>query len=160
MSDKEGRLALKYAQMVMFLATVILPYGSFTSSYSVNQGNASVDVTIRALLWAFYSYSADSSLGGLHMLDNYSLTPGLLLGSFNIIFAFQVIRYTRGDSGKRNTLAFGVLTLIPPILFLITVVPFMLTWGIFAYIGPIPIQLITGLLLMHFAGPKEITKPW
>jgi hypothetical protein len=38
--------------------------------------------------------------------------------------------------------------------------PFMLSWGIFVYIGPIPIQLAIGLLLMHFAGPKEITSPW
>ena len=158
MSDEEGRLASKYALMIIFLVTVIPPYASFISSTSIDDGHATMDIVIRGLLWAFYP--SGSSLGGLHVLDMWSLAPGLLLGVFNIIFSFQVIRYIRGESGKRKTVAVGVLTLVPPIMFLISVIPFMLTWSIFVYIGPIPIQLAIGLLLMHFAGPKEITSPW
>jgi hypothetical protein len=32
--------------------------------------------------------------------------------------------------------------------------------GVFVYIGPIPVQLVTGLLLMYLAGPKEPVAPW
>ena len=158
MSDVEGRLIRKYASLIMALATVVPPYTTFLYGFGGHDGHMSVSVAIYALFWAIYP--PESSLGGLHVLNYYSLTAGLMLGFFNLIFAFQVIRYIRGKTSKRSTLVAGALTLVLPIISLIAALPVMLSSGVFVYIGPIPIQLATGFLLMHFAGPKEITSPW
>ncbi len=156
MSDVDGRLIPKYASLIMALATVVPPYTTFLYGFGGHDGH--VSIAIYALFWAIYP--PESSLGGLQVLNYYSLTAGLMLGFFNIIFAFQVIRYIRGKTSKRSTLVAGALTLVLPILSLVAALPVMLSSGVFVYIGPIPIQLATGLLLMHLAGPKEITSPW
>lgn len=156
MPNFAGRLNWKYASIIMVLATVVPPYTTFLYGFSGHDGH--VSIAMYALFWAIYP--PVSSIGGLHVLDYYSLTAGLSLGFFNIIFAFQVIRFIRGKASKKSTLVAGALTLVLPIISLIAALPNMLSSGAFVYIGPIPIQLATGLLLMHFAGPKEITSPW
>jgi len=156
MSDVEGRLIRKYASLIMALATVVPPYTTFLYGFGGHDGH--VSIIMYALFWAIYP--PESMMGGLQILNYFSLTAGLSLGFFNIIFAFQVIRYIRGKTSKRSTLVVGALTLVLPIISLIVAWPVMLSSGVFVYIGPIPIQLATGLLLMRLAGPKEITSPW
>ena len=158
MSDVEGRLIRKYASLIMALATVVPPYAIFLNGFGGYEGHMSVDVTTYALFWAIYPPA--SGVGGLHVLTYVSLTSSLSLGFFNIIFAFQVIRYIKGKTRKKSTLVAGALTLVLPIISLLAAWPVMISLGFFVYIGPIPIQLATGLLLMHLAGPKEITSPW
>lgn len=156
MSDVDGRLIRKYASIIMVLATVVPPYTTFLYGFGGHNGH--VSIAMYALFWAIYPPA--SSIGGLQILTYYSLTAGLSLGFFNIIFAFQVIRYIRGTASKKSTLVAGALSLVLPIISLIAALPNMLASGAFVYIGPIPVQLATGLLLMHLAGPKEITSPW
>lgn len=117
-----------------------------------------MSMVVYALLWAIYPQS--SRHDGLEILTYSSLSAGFSFGFFNIIFAFQVVRYIRGEASRKNTLVAGAFTLVLPIVSLIVAWPIMFISGTFAYIGPIPIQLVTGLLLMHFAGPKEITSSW
>ena len=156
MPDTEEPFISKYAIIIMALATVVPPFTTFL--YGVGGHDNRVSVALYALFWAIYP--PESAISGLQMVNYYSLTAGLSLGFFNILFALQVIRYIRGDAGRRSTLIAGVLTLVIPIISSIVSLPIMLSSGYFVYIGPIPIQLITGLLLMRFAGPKEITAPW
>ena len=140
----------------MALATVVPPFTTFL--YGVGGHNNRVSVALYALFWAIYP--PESGISGLQMVNYNSLTAGFSLGFFNILFALQVICYIRGDASRRNTLIAGALTLVLPIISLIVSLPIMLSSGYFVYIGPIPIQLITGLLLMRYAGPKEVTVPW
>ncbi|RDE12100.1 MAG: hypothetical protein C4K48_10470 [Candidatus Thorarchaeota archaeon] len=156
MRNLAGRLSWKHASVVIALATVVPPYTTFLYGFGGHDGH--VSIATYALLWAIYP--PESSMSGLQVLTYYALSTGLSLGFFNIIFAFQVIRFTRGATSKRNTLLVGALTLVLPITSLIVAFPTMISSGAFVYIGPIPIQLITGLLLMHLAGPKEPVSPW
>ena len=158
MSNVEERFNRKNASIIMALMTLVAPYTVFLNGYTFSDGQSSMSTTIYALFWGLYP--PETGMGGLQVLTFFTLTAGLSLGFFNIIFAIQVIRYVRGETGRKSTLVAGVLTLVLPIISLIIALPFMLSSEIFVYIGPIPIQLVTGLLLMHFAGPKEITSPW
>jgi len=159
MPDLAGRLGWKHASIIIALATVVPPYTTFLYGFGGHSGHIDhVSIATYALLWAIYP--PESSMSGLQVLNYYALSTGLPLGFFNIIFAFQVIRFTRGATSKRNTLLVGALTLVLPITSLIVTLPAMVSSGFFVYIGPIPIQLAAGLLLMYLAGPKEPTSPW
>ena len=162
MPDLAGRLSWKHASVLIALATVVPPYTTFLYGFGGHSGGEGhiyyVSVAVYALFWAIYPQ--DSSMRGLQVLNEYALPTGLSLGFFNIICAFRVIRFTRGATSKRNTLLVGALTLVLPITSLIVTLPAMVSSGFFVYIGPIPIQLAAGLLLMYLAGPKEPTKPW
>jgi len=162
MPDLAGRLSWKHASVVIALATVVPPYTTFLYGFGGHSGGEGhiyyVSVAVYALFWAIYPQ--DSSMRGLQVLNEYALPTTLPLGFFNIVFAFQVIRFTRGKASRRNTLLVGALTLVLPITSMIAALPAMVSSGFFVYIGPIPIQLITGLLLMHLAGPKEPVSPW
>jgi hypothetical protein len=162
MPNLAGRLSWKHASIIIALATVVPPYTTFLYGFGGHSGGDGhiyyVSVAVYALLWAIYP--ADSSMRGLQVLNEYALPTTLPLGFFNIIFAFQVIRFIRGEASRRNTRLAGALTLVLPIISLIVALPTMISLGALAYIGPIPIQLVTGLLLMYLAGPKEPTSPW
>ena len=159
MSAAEGRFNWKYAYIIMALATVIPPYTTFVYGFSVHDGHLGVDIAMYALFWTIYP--SGFPWGGLQVLTYYSLTAGLSLGFFNILFAFQLIRYIRGKTSRKRTLVVGALTLVLPMYSMTVALPIMLLSGNFSFIGPIPIQLITGLLLMRVAGPpEEPTTPW
>ena len=111
-----------------------------------------------ALLWVIYP--SEAGVSGLQVLNYYALYSGLSLGFFNIIFAYQVIRFTRGKTSRRKTLIVAALTLFIPLIAILYGWPVMFSSRVFAYVGPIPIQLITGLSLMHLAGQEQSTSPW
>ncbi|MHA1663299.1 MAG: hypothetical protein ACTSVR_08605 [Candidatus Thorarchaeota archaeon] len=150
------QLSWKHASIIMVLATVVPPYS--TALFGIFGDDYHVSISTYALLWVIYP--SEAGVSGLQVLNYYALYSGLSLGFFNIVFAFQVIRFIRGTASKRNTLFAGVLTLFIPTLFFIAAGSAMLSARVFTYIGPVPIQLATGFLLMRFAGPKEITTPW
>ena len=156
MSDLPAKLSEKYALVIMGLATVIPPYTTLLSGFGGHDHH--VSISINALFWAIFP--SEFSFGGLQVLNLNALSFGIPLGFFNIIFAFQVIRFLRGETSRKRTLLAGISTLVIPLASLIMALPFMLTWGVFVYIGPIPIQLVTGLILVYYFGPKEITSPW
>lgn len=83
---------------------------------------------------------------------------GILLGVFNILFAFQIVQYAREEVGKTSVLIFGCLTLVMPLILLVVALPHMITYSQFVYIGPIPIQLLIGLVLMSVAKQPIVRK--
>ncbi|MGY5872401.1 MAG: hypothetical protein RTV72_09160 [Candidatus Thorarchaeota archaeon] len=154
MSDKEWTPLSKWAELIMALATLVPP---FMTVFSHLDGR-SISIAIVALFWAIFPPSSPTS--GFQILDVIWLQGSLSLGFFNIVFAFQVIRFIRGRTGKGRTLAVGAMTIIIPLIAFFGSLRFMINRGVFVYIGPIPIQFIIGLLLMRFLAPKEPTKPW
>jgi len=152
--EKAWRLLDRWAELVMAVATLVLPF--MTIFYGLD--GQSIYVAITALFWAIFPPVAPAS--GFQILDGYWLQGSLPLGFFNIVYAFQVMRYIRGKSGKWKTLAVGVMTLVVPLIAFLSVLPRMISRAVFVYIGPIPIQLVIGLLLIHLLPPEEPTKPW
>jgi hypothetical protein len=160
MANLAGRLNWKHTSVIITLATILPPYTTSPIVIGVPGALAvtHMPIAIYALFWAIFP--PESSMSGLQVLNYYALPTCLLLGVFNIVFAFQVIRFIRGAASRRNTLLVGALTLVIPVISLILTWPFMELTGVFVYIGPIPIQLFTGLLLMYVAGPKDSASPW
>jgi hypothetical protein len=154
MKDFAGRLSWKHASIIMALATLVPP---FMTVFSHLDGQ-SISVAIVALIWAIFPPSSPTS--GFQILDGNWLQGSLPLGFFNIVFAFQVIRFIRGKSSKVKTLAVGVMTIIIPMIAFFGMLPYMISRQIFVYVGPIPIQLVIGLFLMRFFAPEEPTTPW
>ena len=147
-----GRLNCKQAAIIMVLVTLIPPYTTFLLGF----GEHRVSVAIYALLWAINPPGAM----GFQILNYWSLSMGIPLGVLNILFAIQVVRYTKEEAGKMSTLLTGCLTLFLPLTSLLVTLPFMIMNSYFVYIGPIPIQLLTGLFLMKAARKPEPTQPW
>lgn len=158
--------------LVMLFVTLVFPV---TSSWQGGSGTGEewiVDVSIIAVTWIYLpsywdmNHSAFGvSGGGLHILNPSAMIMSLIFSIFNLIFAFQVIRFCKGKASKRSTLVSGVLTLVLPLLmawqaYSMSVIEFMVGTGNFVYVGPIPIQLIVGLILMRFSGPWSIETPW
>jgi len=149
-----GRLNWKQASIIMILVTIIPPYTTFLLGFSGHEFR--ISIAVYALLWAIDPPGAM----GFQILNYWALSMGLSLGFFNILFAFQVVRYTREEAGRMSTLLAGCLTLVLPFMSLAVTLPYMIMNSYYVYIGPIPIQLITGLLLMKVARKPEPTKPW
>ena len=158
--EKKWRFLDKWAELIMVLATLVPPF--MTIFYGLD--GRGIYVAVTALFWAIFPPVAPANglapASGFQILDGNWLQGSLPLGFFNIVFAFQVIRYIRGRSGKWKTLAAGATTLVVPIISFIFYLRYMIMNDYFVYIGPIPIQLVIGLLLMRSLGPKEPTKPW
>jgi len=147
-----GRLNWKHASIIMALVTLIPSYTTFLLGFSEHR----VSVAVYAILWAIDPPGAF----GFQILNYWSLSMGPILGIFNILFAIQVVRYTKEEAGKMSTLLTGCLTLLLPLTSLLVTLPFMIMNSYFVYIGPIPIQLLTGLFLMKAARKPEPTQPW
>ncbi|TFG97429.1 hypothetical protein E4H12_08600 [Candidatus Thorarchaeota archaeon] len=154
MSDKEWRFLDKWAELIMVLATIVPPF--MTIVFMVDGGV--VSIAILALFWAIFPPAAPVS--GFQMLNINYFQGTLIFGFFNIVFAFQVIRFIRGKSGKIKTLAAGAMTIVVPLIAFIFAMRYMIMFQYFTYVGPIPIQFVIGLLLMHFVPPEEPTTPW
>jgi len=147
-----GRLNWKQAAIIMALVTLIPPYTTFLLGFSEYR----VYAAVYAILWAIDPPGAF----GFQILTSEALSMGPILGIFNILFAIQVVRYTKEETGKMGTLIVGCLTLFLPLTSLLVTLPFMIMNSYFVYIGPIPIQLIVGLFLMKAARKPEPTQPW
>jgi hypothetical protein len=139
---------------------------------------ATVGNLVYALLWAFIPEGANNSIPGttlfgidlhvnpdslfygFHILDPMVLQWVPLFGICNVIFLIQVIRHIREKASFRSTLVAGVLTLVIPFFQTITYWRQLITIDSYYYFGPIPIQLIIGLLIVKIYGPKPIETPW
>ena len=74
------------------------------------------------------------------------------------------MRFCENRASKRAGLLIGGLSLLLPSLQALMGVDYVMDFfygtGIFVYVGPIPVQLIIGLILMRFAGPWKVQVPW
>ena len=154
MADKEWRFLDKWAELIMTLATLIPPFLTIMSHID----GESISIAITGLLWAIFPPKSPTS--GFQILDTHWLQGSLTLGFFNILFAFLVIGFIRGRSSRIKPLAAGAMTIVIPLLAFLRYLPYMILNEYFVYIGPIPIQLIIGLVLMRTLAPKEPTTPW
>jgi len=162
--------------VIWILITLFVPFAVF---YYVLAGNmASIGGNIiYALLWAYIPPSANWDLAGtsifgifllidpssvfygLHILNPLVLLWAPVNGFFNILFAVQVIRYIQDKTSMKKTIIAGVLTLVIPLYQTFLYLPYLLAIGLY-FIGPIPIQLVVGLLIARKYGPKPADAPW
>jgi hypothetical protein len=145
----------KKAKSIMVFVTLFAPFGVYFHSVR----NFTVEVSVHAILWGTrpdLNYSGSSILFDIFI----TFVWGLYYGIFNIWFGFEVIRYFNDYTRKRRAILAGVLSIAYPMIWAI------ISWGwisysdTFVYIGPIPIQLVIGLLLMKYFGEPQLHEPW
>jgi hypothetical protein len=138
----------------MVIATLFAPYGVYFESLS----DSIISVSIHAILWGTLP---EYNVSGSIIYDSYIIIGrGIFYGIFNIWFGFEVIRYFKDYTRKRAAIVAGVLSIVYPLAWAIISWPWIIFSGTFVYIGPIPIQLVIGLLLMKYFGEPKIHEPW
>ncbi len=158
------------------LISLLTPFAVFF--WTLVGNSATIGNLVYALLWAHIPAGANNSIPGttifgidmqvnpesifygFHILDPLVLQWIPLFGIFNITFLIQVIRCTREKVSIRSTLITGILTLVIPLFQTITYWQQLITIDQYYYFGPIPIQLIIGLLIVKHYGPRPIDTPW
>ncbi len=169
--EKIGALTPRQVALIMLFVTLFIPTNNLMGSLDFMANRFVIIVRVTALIWTIdVSYwiinsQVGISLADFSILNPYSMFAAVIYSVFNIIFAVQVVRFCRGQTSKRLTIFIGILTLLFPLVFFtFWIYPEILTFiersGLLLYIGPLPIQLIIGLIIMRYAGPWKVTKPW
>ena len=145
--------------VLMAITTLFAP----TGAYYWGAGGSSTEgkqilVMIHAMIWAIMPRYAFNS--GFQILTNEILAMGVFLNIFNIIFAVQVIRYCSGNTTRVKLILSGLATLIIPVFTLLTAIPMILETESIAYVGPIPIQLVVGLVIARIKGKPPVSEPF
>ncbi|MDF1537985.1 MAG: hypothetical protein P1Q69_03690 [Candidatus Thorarchaeota archaeon] len=123
---------------LIIVLTAFAPFGTFShgTKYAYETIIYSFIVTLR-----FYN----GEFVAIQILDFWNLFTTSLIGIITIIFGVQIIKYIRGDASKWSVYLLGGLTLVIPIgLVIVTGIHDLLV-----YQGPIPIQMIVGLLIVR-----------
>lgn len=169
-------LTIKQISLIMLFATLFLPTANLQGPTSVQANEYIMGVRVTALIWAMdISYWIINSQVGISITGFSILDPDpfwmlitLIYSAFDVVFAIQVVRFCRNQTSKRLALLAGVLTIVFPMIFnpygaylgIQDMIDFIMRSGLLLYIGPLPIQLIIGLVIMRYAGPWKLTKPW
>jgi hypothetical protein len=175
-SEKKESLFTKSVLIGWILITLFTPFAVFYYVLAGNMASMGPNI-IYALLWAyipsanldlagtsifgiFLPIDPSSVFYGFHILNPLVLLWAPVNGFFNILFAVQVIRYIQDKTSMKKTIIAGVLTFTIPLYQAFLFLPHLLMIGHPYYIGPIPIQLVVGLLIARKYGPKSVDAPW
>lgn len=143
--------------VVLAISTLAVPYAVIP--WTVNFTHDSV-MTVRgavfAILWVILPW--DSYPSGFQLLSPTYVQLGVILGIFNILFGVQVHRFCRKRTSWNKVILSGALTLVIPFVFLAVFLSSLLAHP--TYIGPIPIQLLIGLIIAWLLKTPEEETPW
>ncbi len=170
-------LTARQISLVMLFATLFVPTANLQGPGYMQANEYVMTVRVTALIWAMdISYWIINSQVGISIagfsifgiLDPFWMLITVIYSAFNIVFAIQVVRFCRNQTSKRLALLAGVLTIVFPLIFdpygaylgIQDMIDFTMRSGLLLYVGPLPIQLIIGLVIMRYAGPWKLTKPW
>ena len=138
--------------VIMGVATLLAPFGVYFFS-----GGDPISVSIHAILWGIMPEG--TGIGGVSFLNYIVVGRGLFYGVFNIWFGIEVVRHFSDSTRRRAATIAGVLSLLYPVIWAIIALPWLIA-GSLVYLGPIPIQLIVGLIVMRYTGQPEIISAW
>jgi len=142
----------------MVLTTVFAPIAAIPMTSTTDEITTTSNV-LSALVWHL-----GKSLGwegwGIKVGELSMFSPGVMMSDMlwtlpTVPFAYLVIRYLEGRSSKTSVYITGVLSIIIPLVLGILSMSALLDRGFMVYGGPIPIQLIIGLLLVEGRAPQE-----
>ena len=176
MSDNLISLLPKWVLGTWILITLFAPFAVYY--YIIILNSSTIGTIVYALLWAYLPDNSNPDIGGSSILGQilpvqpdsafygyHILNPGALLyapvfGFFTILFAVQLVRYIQGKTSARKTIIAGLLTFAIPLYQIYLFAPYLLMVGHPFFIGPIPIQLIVGIIIAKKYSPKPLDKPW
>lgn len=152
---------LTFHQIVflMTLVTLFAPIAVGSSIGWVDERVASVDQFIVAPVWSL-GKDPISYTSGLFMFDPLHIIGYLPVTFFGMVFGVLVIRYCQ-DKCSRRWVHFGAIASMAfPLFILAMKIPTYIAWHVLAYDGPVPIQLIVGLLLVRSHRVPGSDSPW
>ena len=140
---------------LMAVMTLAVPFGIFWQGSS----GGSVETAIYSLIWVIRLH--DGQFFAFHIFDIFYTFTAVSTGFVSIFFAVQIVRCFKSDASRRMAYILGVLTLYLPTGFGVSM---MLTalerYGVLLYMGPIPVQLVIGILLLRKTKHVVVTNPW
>jgi len=149
------KLTERQVANILAVFTLAAPFGVFWQGARLSV----VETAIYASIWVLRF--KNGSFYAFHIFDlGYTFTA-VSTGVFNILFALQIIRCFKRDGSRRVAYVLGALTLLLPLWLGISMMLYVLeNFGILLYMGPIPIQLALGLLILQKTELKILTSPW
>ncbi len=154
MNHKADKSRPIVASLVVLLSVILLPYG-----YEQTVGLGSANHVIR---WPFWAFVSSFYFNGFTLIEWSDL---LVNGSYwipRLLLAFWMIRYYSGNVSKRQTIAIGILSILPAIV--LFTYSFILQRlepsGFSELLYPIPAFFVIAMLLLHFRPYDESERPW
>jgi hypothetical protein len=152
------KLSHGQAKIVIVLTTMFAPIAAIPFT-STNGNVTTVGNTLSALFWHL-----GTSLGwegwGIHIGELSMFNPGTMVSDMlwtlpTIPFAYKAIRYIERRSSKTTVYITAAISIIVPLVLGILSMGMLFGRGILVYAGPIPIQLVIGLLIVEGMTPQE-----
>ncbi|MDF1537399.1 MAG: hypothetical protein P1Q69_00640 [Candidatus Thorarchaeota archaeon] len=140
---------------LMTVLTLVVPFGVFWQGGS----ERGAETAIYSMIWVLRLQNGE--FYAVHAFDlAYTLTAATT-GIFSILFAIQVVRCFKGEASRRLAYIIGVLTMLFPVALGVPMMLYTLDMhSIFLYMGPVPIQLVVGIVLILKTEPVIISGPW
>jgi peptidoglycan/LPS O-acetylase OafA/YrhL len=154
-------------RQIVFLVALVSLFAPIAVVTSVNgggyYGNLHFDVVyiIISPIWTFafgdvYNYYYP----GLWVIDPLRMIGLLPLTFFEFAFGVLVIRYCQDKCSRRRVYLGAIASMAFPLLLFVTWIPNYTAYHILGYEGPVPIQLIIGLLLVRSHKVPGSDSPW
>jgi hypothetical protein len=147
--------------VTLFSPIMVTAYGWGGDS----EGRHWVDLVIIALTWIYVPMSINPSPRvfdvqgfGLFLLNPSALYVTFPVTFLSILFAVQVVRFRMGKAPRRQTLLLGAASILPAAAWGFMGYTAVVQSGLLIYVGPVPIQLIVGLLFMKYSANWQIDK--
>jgi len=139
------------AGLLVLLIAVLSPF-LFISSFG---HDGRLDVTMYTLLW-YWSIGLSGSIH-FYLHDAWAIVQYLPFVGFRFPFAYLMMRYYKGKTTGERLILAGILGETPPYL-----ASFSLHLGsiLSQFVGPLPLHLLAGLILVKLKPPPTITSPW
>ena len=154
MSHTADRSRPIVASLVILLSVIFLPYG-----YEQTVGLGSANHIIR---WPFWKFVSSFYFNGFILVEWSEL---LVYGSYwitRLLLAFWMIRYYSGNVSKRQTMAIGILSIIPAIVLssYSLMLQLLQPSGFSELLYPIPAFFVVAMLLLNFRPYDDSERPW
>lgn len=147
------QLTLNQVTYIMLGVTLTAPLAIFCHGGGFDD-SWHIYISVIALTWVYLPPEQDIIVFGLSSGGFHILNPGVILTTsivwvFNALFALYVIKYYQGRTSRRTVLLTAVLSILLPLFNVIQALDILQRSELLVYIGPIPIQLVVGLLLVR-----------
>jgi hypothetical protein len=140
--------------LVILFGVFFIPYG-----YEQTIGLGSANHIIRWPLWTYTSSFYFSGFTIIGWSDLLAYGPYWIM---RLLLAFSLIRYYSGIVSRRQTIAIGILSIIPTIV--LSSYSFILQLlqpsGFSELLYPIPAFFAVAMLLLHVRPYDDSEKPW
>ena len=149
--DRFGKMIPILAGLLMLFMALFVP---FFAAPAISSGNGSMKIDGIVFAAAWWGFGLVGSLNiQIFSFDSNSIIIGFFLSLPNIVFSVQIARFLMGKTPYQDTLVFGILGLLFPLVITLSSLLMVLRSGYLAYAGPLPFQIIMGMILMKYLGP-------